>query len=35
MPKVTLPDGKILEVPAGATAADAIGKILHSQVLKL
>ncbi len=27
MPKVTLPDSKILEVPAGATAADAIGKI--------
>jgi len=27
MPKVTLPDGKILEVPPGATAADAIGKI--------
>ena len=27
MPKVTLPDGKVLEVPAGATAADAIGKI--------
>ncbi|MFA6490234.1 MAG: threonine--tRNA ligase [Candidatus Micrarchaeia archaeon] len=27
MPKVTLPDGKILDVPAGSTAADAIGKI--------
>lgn len=27
MPKVTLPDGKALEVPNGATAADAIGKI--------
>src|SRR3989344_5517941 len=27
MPKVTLPDGKVLEVPAHATAADAIGKI--------
>lgn len=27
MPKVTLPDGKVLEVPAGSTAADAIGKI--------
>ncbi len=27
MPKVTLPDGKILEVPKGATAADAIGAI--------
>ena len=27
MPKVILPDGKILEVPSGATAADAIGKI--------
>ena len=27
MAKVTLPDGKILEVPAGSTAADAIGKI--------
>ncbi len=27
MPKVTLPDGKVLDVPAGATAADAIGKI--------
>ena len=27
MAKVTLPDGKILDVPAGSTAADAIGKI--------
>ena len=27
MPKVKLPDGKILEVPAGSTVADAIGKI--------
>ncbi|MCX6770911.1 MAG: threonine--tRNA ligase [Candidatus Micrarchaeota archaeon] len=27
MPKVTLPDGKILDVPAGSTAADAIAKI--------
>jgi len=27
MPKVTLPDGKMLDVPAGALAADAIGKI--------
>lgn len=27
MPKVILPDGKILELPAGATAADAIGQI--------
>src|SRR3989344_2357100 len=27
MPKVTLPDGKTLDVPANATAADAIGKI--------
>ncbi|MFA6907910.1 MAG: threonine--tRNA ligase [Candidatus Micrarchaeia archaeon] len=27
MPKVTLPDGKLLDVPAGSTAADAIGKI--------
>jgi len=27
MPKVTLPDGKVLEVPEGASAADAIGKI--------
>lgn len=27
MPKVTLPDGKTLEVASGATAADAIGKI--------
>jgi len=27
MPKVTLPDGKVLDVPAGSTAADAIGKI--------
>jgi len=27
MPKVILPDGKTLEVPSGATAADAIGKI--------
>lgn len=27
MPKVTLPDGKAIEVPAGATAADAIGSI--------
>ncbi|VVC02004.1 putative threonine--tRNA ligase 1 [uncultured archaeon] len=27
MPKVKLPDGKILDVPAGATAADAIGMI--------
>jgi len=27
MPKVTLPDGKVLEMSAGSTAADAIGKI--------
>ncbi len=27
MPKVTLPDGKILVVPAGSTAADAIGSV--------
>jgi threonyl-tRNA synthetase len=27
MPKVTLPDGKVLDAPAGATAGDAIGKI--------
>ena len=27
MPKVKLPDGKILEVPAGSTVAEAIGKI--------
>lgn len=27
MPKVTLPDGKVLDVPAGSTAADAIGLV--------